>query len=233
MKLLSVEERAMKVLNSIEGLGAGFPRITSSDWIVLAVSGGPDSLTLLHVMANQPLHRTDRLVVAHLNHKLRPESDAEAEYVYQLASQWGIPCVVEEKNIGLNARDQGMSLEEAGRYARYDLLKKVAEQYGSAAVMTGHNAQDQVETVMMHILRGSGLSGLRGIQPVTFLPGSPSVLLIRPLLETDRHEIEEYCSVNKLSPLFDKSNLDTRFERNWIRQQLLPMMEEPGIVITC
>jgi tRNA(Ile)-lysidine synthase len=231
MKQLSIEERAMNILNSTGELGKGYKRISASDWLILAISGGADSLTLLHLMAEGTMHRNDRLVVVHLNHDLRQEADADAQFVTDLASRWGLPCVVKKQNIRLMARNQGMSLEEAGRTARYRLLREVAEQYDALAVMTGHNAQDQVESVLMHILRGSGLAGLRGMQPVTLLPGTESKLLIRPLLEVDRYEIEAYCRHNNLAPRFDESNLDTKYDRNWIRHQLLPFIEarKPGV----
>ncbi|MCI0395836.1 MAG: tRNA lysidine(34) synthetase TilS [Chloroflexi bacterium] len=202
----------------------GRHRPGAADTVVVAVSGGPDSLALLHVLARQGIHPADKLVVAHLDHGLRPSATAEATFVAKTAAAWGVACVVEREDVVALARDQGLSLEEAGRQARYAFLARVAAQRGAAAVATGHHADDQAETVLMHFLRGSSLAGLRGMLPVGPLPGAPHLTLFRPFLEAPREEILAYCQEHDLAPVEDASNMDTTFFRNRLRHELLPAL---------
>jgi tRNA(Ile)-lysidine synthase len=124
-----------------------------------------------------------------------------------------------------------LTIEEAGRKARYTFLATVARNEGAAVVVTGHTAGDQAETILMNLLRGTGPRGLRGMLPVGNLPGSDDILLARPLLTTTRGEIEAYCAAHDLSPIEDKTNLDPAYYRNWIRLELLPKIDErlPGV----
>jgi tRNA(Ile)-lysidine synthase len=201
-------------------------RIGSKDKLVVAVSGGPDSLALLHVLVNGGLYPSENLTVAHLDHGLRPESAGEAKFVAQLAGEWGLEYRVGRVEVAEIARDNGLSIETAARQVRYQFLGDVAEGVGATAVATAHNADDQAETVLMHFLRGTGLAGLRGMLPVSPLPGSPGKLLIRPLLTVNRQEIEEYCRQNELDPVWDATNKDTSYFRNRIRHELLPTLRE-------
>lgn len=193
--------------------------------LVVAVSGGPDSLALLHILARQGLHSPDKLIVAHLNHGLRPESGEEAAFVAEVAASWRLKYQHEYCDVARLARDAGLSLEEAGRQARYDFLSRVAREAGTRFIATGHNADDQAETVLMHFVRGTGLAGLRGMLPVGPLPNAPDLVLIRPLLDSDRQEIERYCRDHNLEPNIDESNLDSTFFRNRLRHELLPLLE--------
>lgn len=208
------------------------------DAVVVGVSGGPDSLCLLHVLCRLREAYGLTLHVAHLNHELRgTEAEADAQFVARLAAEWGLPVTVESVDVAAFAHERKLALEEAARQARYTFLSRVARQVGAHKIAVAHHADDQVETVLMHWLRGAGLSGLRGMQPVTSLSElrladvqrdathSDDLLLIRPLLDVPRSEIEAYCTAHGLQPRFDRSNLDTTYYRNRLRHELLPLLE--------
>ncbi len=210
----------------------------SGDVVVVGVSGGPDSLCLLHLLCRLRDEYALSLHVAHLNHCLRgTEADADAAFVAHLAEEWGLPVTVESRDVGAMAKERKLAIEEAARQVRYAFLGRVAMQLGAHNIAVGHNADDQVETVLMHWLRGAGLAGLRGMQPVSRLrelrlEGEEvelgkrnELLLIRPLLDVSRPEIEAYCAAHDLQPRFDRSNLDTTYYRNRIRHKLLPFLE--------
>lgn len=193
----------------------------SQDALVVGVSGGPDSLALLHLL--QSHLSLDQLIVAHLDHALRPSSVEEERMVANAAK--GLRYFSDRVDVAELARNRGLSIEDAGRTARYEFLSRVAENMGAIAIAVGHNADDQVETILMHMLRGSGAAGLRGMLPVSTLPGRPGLWLIRPLLRLTRDSILEYCQTHNLSPIFDESNVDTIYFRNRIRHELLPVLE--------
>lgn len=206
--------------------------------LVVGVSGGPDSLCLLHVLCRLLGAYDLTLHVAHLHHGLRgADADADAEFVRVLATDWSLPCTVEQANVSTLAREHHLAVEEAARRARYAFLKRVAGAAGAQTIAVGHNADDQAETVLMHWLRGSGLAGLRGMLPLVSLddyrllendppPQSPirNFRLIRPLLEVTRTDIEAYCDYYNLEPRFDRSNLDTTYYRNWLRHEVIPLL---------
>jgi tRNA(Ile)-lysidine synthase len=190
--------------------------------IVAGVSGGPDSLCLLDVL-NQNNYQ---VVVAHFNHKLRPSADDEAEFVHKIAHERGLKFLLGEGGVTKRAERESESLEQAARYKRYRFLFRSAESVGAQAVVVGHSADDQVETVLMHLLRGAGLDGLSGMHFRT-LPNewSGHIPLLRPLLSTWRSEILDYCHKNGLDPIFDDSNEDTTLYRNRLRHELIPYLE--------
>lgn len=192
--------------------------------IVVGVSGGPDSLTLLHLLCQTALP----VVAVYFNHQLRPESEREADYVQKLAEQWGAESFLTGKeDVRRLAVESGCSLETAARKARYRFLLSVAENQRAQAVAVGHTADDQVETVLMHLLRGSGLEGLRGMEYRTLLGEfSTTIPVVRPLLGFWRAEIEQYCLNNGIHPLQDVSNLSTEFTRNRIRLELIPLLQQ-------
>lgn len=211
--------------------------------VVVGVSGGPDSLCLLHVLNRLGEDYGIELHVAHLDHRIRGwESKEDAAFVARLAEEWGLPATVEARNVPQLARESKLAIEEAARQARYSFLARVALAVGARRIAVGHNADDQTETIVMHWLRGAGLAGLRGMLPRTRLgemrleaawPDHPplDLHLIRPLLETPRAEIEAYCLEHALKPRFDRSNLDTTYYRNRLRHELIPYLESfnPGI----
>ncbi|MCB8985517.1 MAG: tRNA lysidine(34) synthetase TilS [Ardenticatenaceae bacterium] len=189
---------------------------------VVGVSGGADSLALLHVL-NGITHR-DQLLVAHLNHGWRSTAVLDVQFVAQTAAQMGIACAVETVDVVAQAQANGQSLEEAGRLARYRFFARLARQHDATAVLVAHNADDQAETVLLHLLRGAGLGGLAGMRPVAPLPEAPEVELVRPFLSISRAEIETYCREHALIPVQDSTNADVAFQRNRLRHHLLPQL---------
>jgi len=186
------------------------------DHILVAVSGGVDSVVLLHLLLRLRDSLQLSLTAAHLNHKLRGlEADADQAFVVSLAREWGVPVVVEQKDVRMFARTERLSEEEAARLVRYDFLFRAKEQVGANWVATAHQADDQVETVIDHFIRGSGLLGLSGMC-------EKAGELIRPLLFASRAEIEEYAKTNGLTFRTDRTNLDVGYRRNRIRLELIP-----------
>ena len=203
-------------------------RIDSEKPITLGFSGGPDSLALLHA-----LHQIGiPVLVAHFDHGMRPESPQEAHQAGAVAASYGYSFFTQRADVASYARRNSMSLEEAARKLRYEFLFGIAADHDAQAVAVAHNADDQVETVLMHLLHGAGPGGLRGM-PARLLPNpwSQTFPLIRPLLGFWRQEILDYCQTNGLLPMFDQSNLDTTFFRNRLRHELLPQLERisPGL----
>lgn len=207
--------------------------------LVVGVSGGADSLCLLHVLRELQPQWGYRLLVGHLHHSLRGEAAAEdAAFVEATCQAWGIPVTVAQVDVAALAREARLSVEEAGRQARYAFLGSLAAGLGGRVVAVAHNADDQVETVLMHWLRGAGLAGLRGMLPKVELgdlrlegvwdrlwPRAEGVTVVRPLLSVTRAEVEAYCGHVGLTPRFDLSNLDTTYFRNRLRHELLPFLE--------
>lgn len=208
--------------------------------VVVAVSGGPDSLCLLDVLARLRVDLRCDLHVVHLDHRLRgAEAAAEATFVAETAARLHLPCTVEAVDVRALAHERRLNLHAAGRLARYRLLARVALTIGAQAVATAHHADDQAETVLLHLVRGAGVEGLRGIRPVVaweewnaiaadpFLSSQAGDLrprLIRPLLDITRAEIEAYCAECSLTPRRDPSNEDQRYLRTRMRQDVLPML---------
>jgi len=219
--------------------------------VVVGVSGGPDSLCLLHVLNHLQQRYDVSLHVAHLDHGTRGgESRADARFVHRTAKQWKLDVTLEEQDVPALACEHKLPFEEAARRIRYAFLARVAMQVGATKVAVGHNADDQAETVLMHFLRGSGPAGLRGMLSLTPLtdyrllepflqdggvlariPGQAELAVIRPLIDVPRAAIEQYCIAQNLQPRFDRSNLDTTYFRNRLRHELLPLLEtaNPGM----
>ena len=187
--------------------------------IVVAVSGGADSLCLLHILhqlcgAPGKLYPHLHLHVAHLNHLLRPEAHADAAYISQLADAWGLPVTIGTIDVPNLARTEHQSLEEAARTARYRFLREVAH---GQPIAIAHHADDQIETLLLHWLRGGGLTSMVGMQPRQHD-------LIRPLLAVSHADTLAYCQQHGLVPLEDASNSDPHFLRNRVRHELLPLL---------
>jgi len=218
----------MHILSQVRQTIAKYEIFNPGDRVVVGVSGGPDSLCLLHLLNHLQEELEIALHVAHLHHALRgKEADEDARFVERLATSWGLPSTVEKRDVPAYAEREKLAIEQAARQVRYTFLAEVAKRVGASSVAVGHNADDQVETIIMHWLRGAGTAGLRGMRPLQRwpLPGI-DLRLVRPLLEIPRGEIEAYCQEHHLRPRFDRSNLDTTYYRNRIRHELLPLLEE-------
>lgn len=190
--------------------------------LIVGVSGGPDSLCLLDGLFRLGFS----VVAAHFDHALRPDSAQDAESMREAARRMGVPFVTDRQDAAAFARQERMTLEEAARALRYRFLFACARQIQAQAVAVGHTADDQVETVLMHLLRGAGLAGLAGMAYRVVLPDwDDRIPLARPLLPFWREETLAYCQERGLSPIFDPTNQDTAFFRNRLRHELIPYLE--------
>jgi tRNA(Ile)-lysidine synthase len=204
--------------------------------VVIAVSGGADSTALLLVL--EELVKSKRLriklIVAHLNHKLRGKSsDADAKWVSSLAKKLGCSASVKTVNVLTRVKKTSDNLEQAARRARYEFLETAAKISEAKVILTAHTLDDQVETVLLNLLRGSGAAGLSGIEPVRAIRAGSEILLARPLLSWARHsDTENYCRQRMIDFRVDAMNVDEKFARVRIRTQLLPLMKSfnPRIV---
>ena len=202
-------------------------RAGAAGTVVVAVSGGPDSLSLLYALHHLREELGLRLHGAHLDHGIRgPDSSADAEFVGETFRQLGIQGTLRKVDVPSYAERQRLSMEEAARELRLDFLAEVALRQRAWGVALGHTSDDQAETVLMRILRGAGTRGLRGMRPlaVRAVPGG-EVVLLRPMLSVTREETEAYCREMGLRPRRDESNLSPKMTRNRVRMELLPLME--------
>lgn len=216
-----------KVLDTIKK----YNLIEDGDKIVLGVSGGPDSISMLDILnkiKNEGLIKFE-IVVAHINHMIREEAIEDEKYVQQYCQKNGIEYYCKRIDVQEIANNNKIGTEEAGRKARYDFFDEILQKTNSNKIGIAHNKNDKVETVIMHLLRGSGLSGLKGIEPIR------EEKYIRPLIECGRDEIEKYCEENKLEPRIDKTNFENEYTRNKIRNIVIPYIKQefnPNIIET-
>ncbi len=187
------------------------------DKAICGVSGGPDSMALLHALMMLQKEIGHMVIAAHLDHGLRPESPEEATFVKEFCGRHGIPFFMEKADIASMADLAHISLEDAGRRARYSFFNRILEEQHASRIAVGHQMQDNAETILWNLMRGSGLNGLCGIRPV-------QGYIIRPLLFTSREEIVEYLHVNHIPFVNDSSNDTFDYTRNRIRHTLLPVM---------
>lgn len=199
----------------------------SDETIVVAVSGGADSTALL--LALHELKNGGKLgigiCVAHLDHKLRKTSAKDAKWVAELAKKLGYECVVGRSKVAEIASTNADNLEQAAREARYAFLERTAKRKSANYVLTGHTMDDQAETVLLRLMRGSAGAGLGGMEAMRPLGKSTSIKLVRPLLWARRSDTEAYCRHRKSEFLQDEMNADQKFARVKVRQQLLPLMQ--------
>lgn len=195
--------------------------VAGGETVVAGVSGGPDSVALLHVLYRLRDQFNFRLVVAHLNHGFRgAEAEADAGFVADMAARLGLEAHIQTRNVPEYGARAGLSAQVAAREIRYSFLSEVALKTGAARVALGHHADDQAETILLHLLRGAGPGGLGGMLPVR------ENFYIRPLLTIRRRDIEAYCRYHNLPTRQDSSNLQAKYLRNRIRLELIPLLEE-------
>lgn len=202
--------------------------IEKNDSIVVGVSGGPDSMTLLSILLKLKEEFNLKIYVAHVNHMLRENAIKDEEYVKEFCEKNNIEMFIKKANISEIAKKEKIGLEEAGRNARYNFFEEILKNTESNKIAIAHNLNDKVETIIMNTLRGSGVSGLKGIEP-------KRKKYIRPLIEIERHEIEKYCIENEINPRHDESNDNNTYTRNKIRNIIIPYIRNefnPNIIKT-
>ena len=210
-----------KILKTIEK----YDLINKKDKIVVGVSGGPDSMCLLDFLYSNKERFNIEIYVAHINHMIREEANSETEYVKKYCEERNIPTYIKKCDVILLAKESKVGTEEMGRKIRYDFFEEVAKKTSSNKIAIAHNKNDNVETVLMNLLRGTGISGLTGID-IKRKSLLSNLIYIRPLRETERKEIEKYCEKNKLNPKIDKSNFENIYTRNKVRNILIPYMQK-------
>ena len=205
--------------------------IEDGDKIVLGVSGGPDSISMLNILKEIKEEQIIKfeIYVAHINHMIREEAIDDEKYVEDYCNRNNIKCYIKRIDVIKIANDKRIGTEEAGRNARYDFFEEILKETNSNKIAIAHNKNDKIETIIMHLLRGSGLPGLKGIEPIR------DNKFIRPLIECERSEIEQYCEENKLNPRIDKTNFENEYTRNKIRNIVIPYIKQefnPNILQT-
>ena len=211
-----------KVLETIKK----YNLIEAGDKVVLGVSGGPDSIAMFYILNELSKILNFEIFVAHINHGIREESTDDEKYVEKWAKKFDIPFYVLHAKVEEIAKSEKLGLEETGRKVRYDFFEEVLNKVGANKIAVAHNKNDLAETIIMHILRGSGSKGLCGIEP-------KQNKIIRPMLEITRDEIEEFCEKQNLNPRIDKTNFENGYTRNKIRNIVIPYIKEnfnPNIV---
>lgn len=189
------------------------------DKVIVGVSGGPDSMSLLHILIKLKDKYGLSLYAAHVNHSLRGiESDQDEEFVREYCRKEGIGFYSRKVDIGRISSERGVSTETTGREERYAFFKELKDELHADKIALAHNANDQAETILMRIIRGTGIEGLAGIKPVR------DGIFIRPLIEIARTEIEKYCEENGIEPRIDRTNSENIYSRNKIRLELIPYL---------
>lgn len=200
--------------------------IEENDKIVLGVSGGPDSISMFYILNELTNILNFKIFVAHINHGIREEAIEDEKYVEEWCQKLNVPFFAFKCNVKNIAKKQKQGIEETGRIIRYDFFDKIAKKVGANKIALAHNKNDNAETIIMNLIRGSGSKGLCGIN-------SKQGIYIRPLIEISRDEIEKYCKDKKLNPRIDKTNFDNDYTRNKIRNIVIPYIKSefnPNII---
>lgn len=218
-----------KVLNTIKK----YNLIENGDRLVLGVSGGPDSICMLNILNDirndKKLHMEFDIIVAHVNHLIRDEAKDDEIFVKNFCEKIGVQFYSKSIDIQKIANNNKIGTEEAGRNARYEFFDEILEKTNSNKIAIAHNKNDKVETMIMNVLRGSGIAGLRGIETIK------DNKYIRPLIECERFEIEQYCKDNKIDARIDRTNFQNIYTRNKIRNVVIPYIKDefnPNIIQT-
>ena len=208
-----MEEKVLKTIKKYE-------LIKSGDNIVLGISGGPDSICMLYILNSLKKDLNFNIYVAHINHMLRENAKLDEEYVKNTCEKLNIPVYIKHIKIKEIAEKEKRGIEETGRKVRYEFFEEILRKTNSNKIATAHNLNDSIETIILNIIRGTGISGLAGIEPIR------ENKFIRPLIKCERKEIEEYCKLNKLEPRIDESNYENKYNRNKIRNICIPYLQK-------
>ena len=214
-----------QVLNTIKK----YDLINENDKIICGVSGGPDSICMLDILKDLKEDLKFEIVVCHINHLIREEAISDEEYVVNYCKENNIKCYVKRIDVKKYANNNKQGTEEAGRTVRYEFFEEILQKEEANKIAIAHNKNDKIETIIMNMLRGSGISGLKGIEP------KRENKYIRPLIETERNSIEKYCEEKKLQPRIDKTNFINDCTRNKIRNIVIPYIKNefnPNIINT-
>ncbi|MFQ9297166.1 MAG: tRNA lysidine(34) synthetase TilS [Clostridia bacterium] len=214
-----------QVLNTIKK----YDLINENDKIICGVSGGPDSICMLDILKDLKEELKFELIVCHVNHLIREEAISDEEYVVNYCKVNNIKYYVKRIDVKKYADNNKQGTEEAGRNVRYEFFEEILQKEGANKIAIAHNKNDKIETIIMNMLRGSGISGLKGIEP------KRENKYIRPLIETERTSIEEYCEEKNLRPRIDKTNFINDCTRNKIRNVVIPYIKNefnPNIINT-
>jgi len=218
----------LDILSKLKKTVVRYKMIVPGDRILVAYSGGADSTALLHLLVELRREISFSLALAHFNHVLRAAAGADERFARNVARTLRLPLIAGRRNVRAHARRRGWNLEEAARILRYEFLDRAAARTGATKIATGHTLNDQAETFLIRLLRGSGPRGLAGIYPVR------EGMIIRPLIEISRREVDAYCRRKKLAFRIDETNIDSRYVRNKIRRRLIPYLErhfEPALTV--
>lgn len=217
------------VLNTIKK----YNLIENGDRLVLGVSGGPDSICMLNILNDirndKNLHMEFDIIVAHVNHMIREEAIEDEKFVENFCKKIDVPFYSKSIDVQKIANNNKIGTEEAGRNARYEFFDEVLKKTNSNKIAIAHNKNDKVETMIMNILRGSGIAGLKGIEPIK------NNKYIRPLIECERFEIEQYCKENNIDARIDRTNFENVYTRNKVRNIIIPYIKKefnPNIIQT-
>lgn len=218
-----------KILKTIKK----YSLIQNGDKIIVGLSGGPDSISLINVLdeirREEDIDLKFEIIAAHINHNIREEAKSDENFVINYCKKKNIEIHVLSIDITKKAKEEKKGTEETGREVRYQFFEKILRKTQANKIATAHTANDNAETVLMNIIRGSGTSGLKGIRPIR------ENKFIRPLIDTTREEIEKYCEEKKLNPRIDKTNFENDYTRNKTRNILIPLIKEkfnPNIIMT-
>lgn len=218
-----------KVLNTINK----YNLINDGDRVILGVSGGPDSIAMLNILNDikndKNLHMNFDIIVAHVNHMIREEAIDDQRFVENFCKKIGVSFYAKSIDVQKIANNKKIGTEEAGRNARYEFFDEILEKENANKIAIAHNKNDKIETIIMNMLRGSGIAGLKGIEPIK------NNKYIRPLIECERFEIEEYCAKNGIEPRIDKTNFENVYTRNKVRNIVIPFIKQefnPNIIQT-
>ena len=217
-----------KVLKTIQK----YTLIENGDILVLGVSGGPYYITMLDILNeiknDDKINLNFEIIVCHINHMIREEANEDEEYVKKYCNKKNIQFYSESIDVKKLANNNKTGVEETGRTVRYEFFNEICKKTNANKIAIAHNKNDKIETIIMNVIRGTGISGLKGIE-------AKRGKYIRPLIECERFEIENYCEQNKLNPRIDKTNFDNEYTRNKIRNVVIPYIKKefnPNIIET-